>query len=139
MSDRYGGGTGRMLVPPVSWPRMALVQSSFQVALDHRGYGVTVVSVAGEVDLLTCPTLQAKLDRALSEEDCRQLVIDLSRVEFLAACGVRCVEQARQRAAPHVHLRLVVSNAPVRLALDVLDLLEVFDIEQTLTNACQPA
>jgi anti-sigma B factor antagonist len=57
------------------------------------------VSVVGELDLATVPTLDACLTE-LRESGFRQLVVDLSRLEFLDSTGLRLLlqydAQARQ-------------------------------------------
>lgn len=50
--------------------------------------GAVVVSVLGEVDMLTAPRLRAAMDGALRSAVARRVVIDLSQVTFLASAGV---------------------------------------------------
>ena len=49
--------------------------------------GVVTVTVVGEVDTFTAPVLRSTLDSQL-EQSPRELVIDLSGVQFLGSAGL---------------------------------------------------
>lgn len=55
--------------------------------------------VAGDVDLLTRPSLQSHLDQALATRP-ERLVVDLSQVTFLSATGLAVLINT-QEAATH--------------------------------------
>jgi anti-anti-sigma factor len=73
-----------------------------------------VVSVRGEIDLLTAP----QLARALEGDLPALVVVDLSRVTFLTAAGIGVLIEAARRAGAVGHRLGVVAHD--RLALYVL-------------------
>jgi anti-anti-sigma factor len=82
------------------------------------------VNAVGEIDLYTAPLLRD----ALADADRREVpnvLVDLSRVNFLALIGVQVLRAAGARRAA-VHHRLVVS-APTLAVQRVLSLTDVTD------------
>jgi anti-anti-sigma factor len=76
--------------------------------------GLLVVSAAGEIDALSVRLLQHATERDLAPIT----VVDLSRVTFLAAAGLRALAQAAQRAhAGQRRLCLVAPPHPVSVVL----------------------
>lgn len=74
----------------------------------------TVVTVAGEIDLVTAPQLRERL-LPLPADD---LVLDLSQVRLLAAAGLRALlELQDSRTAAGAQLVLAAASAPVRRVL----------------------
>ena len=123
-----------------SWHPSWAAQSSrrpFAVSVSHRHPGVTVVAVAGEVDILTCARLERQLEQALRDSRCRRLVVDLSKVDLLAACGIRCLHAAHTAAGPDIEMRLVVNTPPAMLTLRHLDPPPRCHVEATLAAACR--
>lgn len=98
------------------------------VTVSEVSPGTILCVVAGEVDLLTGPTLREKLN-AINVVPAH-LVIDLSAVRFLASIGLNILVEilAAQEAAGR-HLALVVEdNHAVSHALETTGLDQVFDI-----------
>jgi anti-sigma B factor antagonist len=63
----------------------------------HRdGDGALVLQLLGELDLASVPTFGAAL--ALAEHDARELVIDLSGLEFVDSSGISQFLAAHERA-----------------------------------------
>jgi len=103
----------------------------------HRIGAVQVVSVAGEVDLLTAPQLRAAIEAAFADAGSSMVVVDLTDVGFLASAGlgalVEAVEQAQQRRQP---LRVVVDhNRPVIRPLQISGLSDVLAVYETVEAA----
>ena len=74
--------------------------------------GAVTVSVAGEVDTFTAPTLRSALDAELSRRP-PELVLDLRGVPFLGSAGLAVlVETKKSAGARDIVLRL--SPPPVR-------------------------
>lgn len=73
-----------------------------------------VVTLHGDLDLLTAPALRERLDM-LTAGPCPDLVLDLRPVSFIdcAGLGVLCRVRNRVRAR-HGRLRLVTGSASVR-------------------------
>jgi anti-anti-sigma factor len=79
-------------------------------ALPSAVDGVWVLQVAGEVELSTIGWLRERLREAVRGAH-RAVVLDCTRVSFLAACGVGLlVEIADEARAGGVTLRLVVQG-----------------------------
>ena len=87
-----------------------------------------VVAVAGELDMLTGPSLQNHLDKALAARPTR-LIVDLSGVSFMGATGLAVLIKA-QHAATYQGTTLQlggVSRAAARV-LQVTELTHLFEI-----------
>lgn len=88
--------------------------------------GPTVVSVTGDLDLSGIPALTKGVDRAI-DDAVRTLIIDLTRVGFVAIAGVQALVDAQLRAdANGLAVLLVCGRGPVLRALRVTGLLEQF-------------
>jgi anti-anti-sigma factor len=82
--------------------------------------------VVGELDMLTYPRLLEEL-QAATVDGPRHLVLDLSRVTFFSAAGVRLLLQTRTaQDDDHRMLRLVPSGRIWRM-LDALDMASEFE------------
>ncbi|MGH3669098.1 MAG: STAS domain-containing protein [Pseudonocardiaceae bacterium] len=94
--------------------------------------------VAGEVDLLTAPTLREKLTGAINGVP-GHLVIDLAAVAFLASIGLNVlVEVLAAQEAANRHLALVVDhNRAVTHPLQATGLDQVFDIYAEVSIAVE--
>lgn len=107
------------------------------LTVTHPTAGVCVVTVDGELDILTAPLLDVCLREQFAAAP-RHLVLDLERVHFLGARGVTCLRQARKLAqqTPGSQLHLAGGvNRVVARPLQVTGVLEQFDIYPTLADA----
>jgi anti-sigma B factor antagonist len=93
-----------------------------------------VIAVAGEIDLVTAPVLGAALTRALEPVGPGPVVVlDMSRVAYIAATGISTLIQANALASEHKRrLRLVVDRASPAVtrplgATGTLDLIDTYD------------
>jgi anti-sigma B factor antagonist len=68
------------------------------LVLEQESDAAAVLSVAGAIDMVTAPQLQAHVDTALSRRP-TALVIDLSSVEFLGTAGIAVLVHVRNDAA----------------------------------------
>lgn len=80
----------------------------FRIARTEQGEAV-VVEVAGDVDTTTAPALVQAADAALAEEP-PVLVVDLSRVEFLASPGLTALLTIHRNAGAGTAVRIVASG-----------------------------
>ncbi|RSM40715.1 anti-sigma factor antagonist [Amycolatopsis balhimycina DSM 5908] len=71
--------------------------------------GAIIVEVAGDVDTTTAPALVQAADTALAEQP-PVLVVDLSRVEFLASPGLTALLTIHRNARPGTAVRIVASG-----------------------------
>ena len=98
---------------------------------DGSGRGGRVVALRGEIDVGSTPSLREWLSRA-SEGGRRSLVVDLTKVDFMAVSGlyVLCDEQARM--APHqARLTVVCKSARMLQLFEVCRLMDVLRIVPT--------
>jgi anti-sigma B factor antagonist len=97
--------------------------------------GVVVITVSGEVDLLTGPLLLDALLAHLHGPD-RRLIIDLTAVGFFGAAGLTVLATARQATlAVGIGLCLVAHTRPVLLPLTITGMHTQFDICPDLAHA----
>ncbi len=111
--------------PPVGAGGPSLDLRSRQIGDD-----VTVISVAGELDLATAPQLHAYLVDSTASRPAH-LVLDLGRVTFLASRGISLLVQARNGSEGingELHLTGVTTNPRVHRVLQIAGLLAEFDI-----------
>jgi anti-anti-sigma factor len=80
----------------------------FRIARTEQGEAV-VVEVAGDVDTTTAPALVQAADEALAEQP-SVLVVDLSRVEFLASPGLTALLTIHRNAGTGTAVRIVASG-----------------------------
>jgi anti-anti-sigma factor len=96
--------------------------------------GVTVVRVAGSLDVALAPRLERIVERTARDGSSR-IVIDLSGCDFLASAGLSALARAGRLRADGVDLRLVADSRPVLLPLRITNLDGDFDIRPTLVEA----
>jgi anti-sigma B factor antagonist len=102
----------------------------------QRRAGLVVLEVAGEIDLLTAPSL----GQALAAVRAPKLVIDLSEVTFLSAAGLGMLELVAQRADETTRqLRVVACSAAVLRPLSVVDLDRQIPIYLSVQDAIRSA
>ncbi|MGW2829640.1 STAS domain-containing protein [Streptomyces sp. NPDC001286] len=101
--------------------------------------GRTVMVLRGEIDLLTVPSLSARLDE-LTAGPCPDLVVDLRDVTFIDCSGLGMLCRARNRVMAHQgRLRLVTDSPEFRRLLPPVGLAGVFDLDTRLCEALAPA
>jgi anti-sigma B factor antagonist len=108
---------------PVSVQVMPIRRSDYDLEVRTGGSSwAWVVEAAGSVDLLTASELADHLGAALAERTAL-IVVDLRRVGFLAAAGMRVLASADRRArAQGMTLLVVAGTHAVRRALTVVGL-----------------
>lgn len=93
--------------------------TTFVVATEWCDSGIPVVSVTGELDLLTAPALEEAL-LALPDDAAGAVMVDLARCSFIDLRALRVLLAARER--------LKRSNRPLALVVGDPNLLRVFKI-----------
>jgi anti-sigma B factor antagonist len=125
-----GGGSANDLTLRMATQRLGL-------RVQHPAVGICVVAVAGELDLLTAPLLDACVREQLAAAP-TNLILDLQAVRFLGASGLSCLLRARegvqQTTGVRLHLTGLVTRAVAR-SLEVTGLLEQFDTYPRLIDA----
>ena len=111
----------------------------------HLGYrldaGVAVVTVTGEVDVVTCGVLRDGLLRAVTDGNGRGLVVNLADVSFLDSTGLGVLVGVWHRVeASSGRLAVAAPSRQVRSALNTAGLtkaLSVYDLEADAVQACR--
>jgi len=92
---------------------------------------MAVIAVHGDIDLYTAPQLWETIDAATAEIP-RQLVVDLTEVDFLDSSGLSVLVRAHKRLRP-VDGTVVVRGASdqVSMALEVTKLNTVLSVQRS--------
>ncbi|HLU59367.1 MAG TPA: STAS domain-containing protein [Pseudonocardia sp.] len=116
-----------MIEPPVEPIRVVVTRAQPSVLL---------VQVHGELDMATAPCLQEQLLPALERDGHSVLVVDLTRVPFLAAAGIAVLLRLRALARERdVALRIVAAHRPVTRPLSLLGLDSALELLPTREQA----
>jgi anti-sigma B factor antagonist len=107
-----------------------------ELGLSVRHHGdLATIHIRGEIDLATCPLLQA-IVVDLVDRGCHQLIVDLERVSFLDCAGIRVLVDARRRVQEQGgSVRLVRPGPLVCRVLALTGMTEVFPIDAFLGEA----
>jgi len=98
--------------------------------------GHILATVAGEVDIATVSQLQQRL--AAPAASGWPLIVDLDRVTFIDASGLRVLANAASRAAAHrASLHAVCARHQVRRLFAITGLDRQIPLARTVAEACQ--
>lgn len=116
-------------------PRPGEAEDQITLEVRPEGAGRVVVTVGGEVDILTSPQLRAAvLDQI--EQGAELVVLDLDGITFLGTSGLAVLIEAREAAqAGGVALRLACSERRVLRPLTIAGLTPLFDVHETVGGA----
>lgn len=110
------------------------MDQSFDVTVETL-HGIPVVSVSGEIDVATAPTLRDRLQEQVAEGH-STIVVDLLGVSFLdsTALGVLvgCLKRCRDQGGD---LRLVAVEPRIIKVFEITGLNEVFTIAKSVELA----
>ncbi|MFF4805612.1 STAS domain-containing protein [Streptomyces sp. NPDC001351] len=105
---------------------------------EHAVDGTTVVELHGEIDILTAPSLGARLDDVTAV--LHDLMVDLRAVSFIDCAGLGVLCRARNRAMEqHGRLRLITDSNRFLRVLSGAGLKGVFEIYDRLPEALTAA
>ena len=95
----------------------------------------TVVTVHGEIDVATSPTLRERLIDLVNEGATR-LVLDLEAVDFLDSTGLGTIVSLLKRVRTHGgDLRLVCTEARIRRLFEITGLDKAVPLHPSLDDA----
>jgi anti-sigma B factor antagonist len=94
---------------------------------------VAVLAVTGDVDMLTAVHLTAAIETALASVP-TAVIVDLSKVEFLASAGMSALVSAHADAAP-ISVAVVADGPATSRPMKVIGLDNVLAIYSTLDEA----
>jgi anti-sigma B factor antagonist len=116
-------------------PAHAAAGQVMDLSVENPKMRQTVLRVAGEIDMLTTPTLRAAIDQQLAL-GLWSLVLDLRAVTFLGSIGLAALADAHDAAdRGGTTLRLVADSAAVTRPIHVTGLDEVLSLYEELDSA----
>jgi anti-sigma B factor antagonist len=107
-----------------------------QITLETRSVdGARVVTVGGEVDMLTSPRLRAAMLTEIAA-GATLVVLDLEGVTFLGTSGLAVLIELRDAArSADVPLSLVCTSRRVLRPLTIAGLVPLFDVHESVDTA----
>ncbi len=96
--------------------------------------GVSVLSVTGEIDLVTAPALEQALGTVIAD-DPTALVIDLSAVEFLGSVGLKILAATYEKLDKSTEFGVVARGPATRRPISLTGLDKTFPLYPTLDDA----
>lgn len=93
-----------------------------------------VVSVGGEIDLVTAPALDRAVGAVLAEEP-TALVIDLSAVEFLGSVGLKILAATCEKLGTSAGFGVVARSPATRRPISLTGLDKTFPLFASLEDA----
>ncbi len=135
----YSGVPVNSLLSPMGRTEMEvsmeslLAQSSCTLE-ERRVDGVSVVAVAGVVDMLTAPDLEKAIAEAAKSSP-TAVVVDMSAVEFLASAGMGVLIAAQDELAPAIRFAVVADGPATSRPLKLVGVTDVVDLYATLDEA----
>jgi anti-sigma B factor antagonist len=107
--------------------------TSFDVGKHQAGEAV-VLTVAGEVDMLTAPKLTEAIKAALAAAP-KILVVDLSKVEFLASAGMTALVTAQAEVVPPTRFAVVADGPATSRPIKLMGIDSVLPLYSSLDSA----
>jgi anti-sigma B factor antagonist len=99
---------------------------------DHDG--VAVLSIGGEIDLVTAPALEEAIGGVVAENP-TALIIDLSGVEFLGSVGLKILAATYEKLGSSAEFGVVARGPATRRPIHLTGLDKTFPLYPTLDDA----
>jgi anti-sigma B factor antagonist len=110
------------------------VEDSFDIS-EEPGEGLTVVSVVGELDVATAPSLRDRLEEVI-DHGAPTVVVDLLGVSFIDSTALGVLIGALKRCeAAGTTLRIVVAEPRILKIFEITGLTDLFSISPTIDEA----
>ncbi len=100
----------------------------------HQVDQTVVLTVSGEVDILSAPQLAEAIHTALATGPAG-LVVDLSRVDFLASAGMTVLVTAQADVTPPTRFAVVANGPATSRPIKLMGLDNVLTVYSTLDSA----
>jgi anti-sigma B factor antagonist len=104
-----------------------------ELRTDRPAPNCVVLSVLGEIDLVTVPTLEAAIAEHVAAAP--SLVIDLSGVTFFGSAGLAAIIRGMTLADERGTRLLIVAGARVRRTMEVTKTAELFTVYSSAEEA----
>ena len=95
---------------------------------------LVVVSVSGNVDMLSAPWLTDAIESAMAKNP-NGLIVDLSRVDFLGSAGISVLMAAHGKMADSGRFAVVADGPVTHRPLTLLGLNDMISLHRTLDDA----
>jgi anti-sigma B factor antagonist len=102
-------------------------------SVEHRE-GVVLVAVGCEIDAISAPILDRAISEALADKP-PALVLDFSRVQFLAAAGLRVLSKTQDAVGKSANSALVSSSGIISKTIRLVGLDATFSLCKTVDDA----
>ncbi|AHH97984.1 STAS domain-containing protein [Kutzneria viridogrisea] len=110
------------------------IAEQIEIVLDQPSTMLSVLTVSGEVDMLTAPLLRTRVLDQLATTSV--VVLDLSTVSFFGSAGLAVLVEARRAATAHrSDLRLVAGNRIVTRPMAISGIDQAFRVHSDLDEA----
>jgi anti-sigma B factor antagonist len=109
----------------------------FDLTSAYLGGGAYVVTVAGELDVITAPTLGDEINR-VAEEGALEIVVDLLKVPFVDSIGLGTLVEASKRSQSRGGVfRVVCDDRRIARIIEITGLDRVLRVHATLRSALE--
>lgn len=111
-------------------------EANVELSVATRREGAhTIISVTGEIDVYTAPTLRERLNEVVAHGQ-YQLIVDMAGVDFLDSTGLGVLVGGLKRARSHEgSLQLVCDQEKILKVFRITGLTKVFPIHASLAEA----
>ena len=107
--------------------------AAFEVG-KHQVDQAVVLTVSGEVDMLSSPHLAEAIRTALAAKP-PAVIVDLSKVDFLASAGMTVLVSAQAEAVPPTRFAVVAHGAATSRPIKLMGIDNVLSLYSTLDGA----
>ncbi len=109
----------------------------FELTSAYLGGSASVVTVAGELDVMTAPALRDEISR-VAEAGAYEIVVDLLKVPFVDSVGLGVLVDASKRAQSRGGvLRVVCDDRRIARIIEITGLDRVLRVHPTLRGALE--
>jgi anti-sigma B factor antagonist len=108
-------------------------RAAFQVQKCEADEAV-VLAVSGEVDMVTAPRLAEAIDAALATSPAA-LIVDLSKVQFLASAGMTVLVTAQAQVVPPTRFAVVADGPATSRPIKLMGIDSTFALYSTRDTA----
>jgi anti-sigma B factor antagonist len=108
-------------------------RTAFQVQ-NHEADGAVVIAVTGDVDMVTAPRLAEAIDAAIAARPAA-LIVDLSKVQFLASAGMTVLVTAQAQVVPPTRFAVVADGPATSRPMKLMGIDSTFALYRTRDTA----
>ncbi|MGO9511355.1 MAG: STAS domain-containing protein [Mycobacterium sp.] len=108
-------------------------RTAFQVQ-NHEADGAVVIAVSGDVDMVTAPRLAEAIDAAIASRPAA-LIVDLSKVQFLASAGMTVLVTAQDQVVPPTRFAVVADGPATSRPIKLMGIDSTFALYRTRDTA----